>query len=172
MADLVIRPRTEADIPALAEVLAAQRALTRYPMRWPLPFPIEQFIVRSGELGAWTAELGDRPVGHVAVLTADVAIFLEDWQRAHALGASRLAVLSVLFVHPDVRRSGLGRRLHDVAVDWMRSHDLAPCLDVVPVHEAATRLYEGAGWREVGRGRPHWLPEGEPDVVAMVLPVS
>ena len=41
---------------------------------------------------------------------------------------------------------------------------------MVPIHAPAQAMYAAAGWREVGRVRPHWLPAGEPDVVAMVLP--
>lgn len=33
-------------------------------------------------------------------------------------------------------------------------------------------MYVRTGWRVVGRVRPHWLPEGQPDVLAMVLPLS
>ena len=47
-----IRRRRHEDLPALVEVLAAQQPTSRYPMRWPLPFPIEQFVVRDGELAA------------------------------------------------------------------------------------------------------------------------
>jgi len=173
---LTIRPRTEADLPALTQVLAAQQSLTRYPMRWPLPFPIEQFVVRDVDLAGWTAELDHRPVGHVAVQGVDdvftPALLSAPWADAHGRPTDRLGVLGTLFVDPGVRRQGLGRRLHDTAVDWMRAHDLAPCLDVVPVHAAAVEMYAGLGWREVGRVRPHWLPDGEPDVLAMVLPVS
>jgi len=173
VSELVIRPRTEADVPALTEVLAAQQPLTRYPMRWPLPFPVEQFVVRDVDLAAWTAELDGRPVGHVAVQCADEVftprLLAQHWERGHGLPVERLGVLGTLFVDPGVRRMGLGRQLHDTAVDWLRDHDLAPCLDVVPIHAAALEMYAGIGWREVARLRPPWLPDGEPDVLAMVL---
>ena len=169
---LTIRPRTEADLPALTQVLAAQQALTRYPMRWPLPFPIEQFVVRGVDLAGWTAELDDRPVGHVAAQAAHDVAMLPLWETGHDRPRERLGVVGTLFVDPGVRRQGLGRRLHDTAVDWLLERDLAPCLDVVPIHGAAQAMYAAAGWRVVGQERPHWLPDGEPDVLAMVLPVS
>ena len=116
MSELVIRPRTEADVPALTEVLAAQQRLTRYPMRWPLPFPVEQFVVRDVDLAAWTAELDGRPVGHVAVQCADEVftprLLAQHWERGHGLPVERLGVLGTLFVDPGVRRMGLGRQLH------------------------------------------------------------
>ncbi len=169
MGDLVIRPRTEADLPELSGILAAQQALTRYPMRWPLPFPVEEFIVRPSDLTGWTAELDGRVVGHAAAQSADDDLLLPHWSAAHGRPVERLGVLGSFFVDPAVRRMGLGRRLHDTAVAWLRAHDRGPCLDVVPVHAAALEMYARAGWREVAKVRPHWLPDGEPDVLAMVL---
>ena len=172
MSELVVRPRADDDLPHLTAVLAAQQSTTRYPMRWPLPFPVEQFVVRGNDLAAWTAELDGRPVGHVAAQAADDEQLAPYWQDGHGRPADRLGVVGTLFVDPAVRGLGLGRRLHDTAVAWLRAHDRAPCLDVVPVHVAALAMYAGIGWREVARVRPHWLPAGEPDVLAMVLPVS
>ncbi|MGZ5405731.1 MAG: GNAT family N-acetyltransferase, partial [Nocardioides sp.] len=146
---------------------------TRYPMRWPLPFPIERFVVRDVDLAAWTAELDGRPVGHVAAQRAHDDLMLPLWESGHGRPREELGVMGTLFVDPAARRLGLGRRLHDTAVAWLRDHDLAPCLDVVPIHAAAQAMYAAAGWRVAGQGRPHWLPDGEPDVLAMVLrPVS
>jgi GNAT superfamily N-acetyltransferase len=167
-----VRRRRDEDLPALVEVLAAQQPTSRYPMRWPLPFPIEQFVVRDGELAAWTALAGGRPVGHVAVLEANDELFGPHWERGHGLPADRLGVMSTLFVDPTVREAGLGRRLHDVAVAWLREQGRGPCLDVVPVHAGALALYEAAGWREVCRVRTHWLPDDQPDVLGMVLPLT
>lgn len=169
---VTIRPRFAADIPALCDVLAAQQPTSGYPMRWPLPFPVERFVVRDHELAAWTAEADGRPAGHVSVLEARDDQLTEHWARGHGVPPERLGVLSVLFVDSTLRRTGLGRALHDVAVGWMREHDLAPCLDVVPVHEAASAMYAAIGWREVARVRAPWLPADAPDLVGMVLPLS
>ncbi|HEX6151388.1 GNAT family N-acetyltransferase [Nocardioides sp.] len=166
---LEIRPRRDTDVPALVEVLAAQQPTSSYPMRWPLPFPIEQFVVRRGELATWTALADGRPVGHVAVQEATDELFLPHWEWGHGLPGERLGVMSTLFVDPDVRGAGLGRRLHDVAVEWLRAHGRGPCLDVAPVHAGALRLYEAVGWVEVCRLRPPWLPAHQPDVRGMVL---
>jgi len=167
-----VRPREATDLPALVEVLTAQQPASRYPLRWPLPFPVEDFVVREVDLAAWTALLDGRPVGHVSAQHATDEVVLPLWERGHGRSADRLGVVGTLFVDPGVRRRGLGRRLHDTAVDWLREHDLGPCLDVVPIHAPAQEMYAAAGWREVGRARPRWLPDGEPDVLAMVLPLS
>lgn len=170
--EIEIRRRREEDVPGLVEVLAAQQPTSSYPMRWPLPFPIEQFVVRQGELATWTALADGRPVGHVAVLEASDELFGPHWERAHGLPADRLGVMSTLFVDPNVRGAGLGRRLHDVSVGWLREQGRGPCLDVVPVHTGALRLYEAVGWVEVCRLRPPWLPAQQPDVRGMVLPLT
>ena len=166
--ELVVRPREAGDLPALVEVLGAQRGASRYPLRWPLPFPAEEFIARPDDLAAWTALLDGRPVGHASAQRATDEMVLPLWERGHGRPADRLGVLGTLFVDPGVRGRGLGRLLHDAAVAWLREHDLGPCLDVVPIHAPAQAMYAAAGWREVGRARPRWLPAAEPDVVAMV----
>ena len=167
--DLVVRPREAVDVPVLVEVLAVQRGASRYPLRWPLPFPVEEFIVRPDDLAAWTALLDGRPVGHASAQRATDELVLPLWQQGHGRPADGLGVLGTLFVDPGVRGRGLGRLLHDTAVGWLREHDLGPCLDVVPIHAPAQAMYAAAGWRDVGRARPRWLPADEPDVVAMVL---
>src|SRR6476620_4589134 len=62
--DARIRARTPDDLPALAEVLAAQQPYSGYPQRWTLPFPAEDFIRRDGEDAAWVADLDAEVVGH------------------------------------------------------------------------------------------------------------
>lgn len=175
-AAIEVRERTDADLPALVALLEAQQPAARYPLRWPLPFPVERFVAREVDLAAWVAVLEGRVVGHVAAQRLD-DVFTpgglgRTWAAAHGVPPERMGVLGTLFVDQDVRRRGLGRRLHDTALDWLRRHDLAPCLDVVPVHAAATVMYDRLGWVAAGRVRPAWLPDGEPDVVAMVLPLS
>ncbi len=169
----VVRARAEADLPALVEVLAAQRDAARYPLRWPLPFPTEDFIRRSSDLAGWVAEVDGRVVGHVAAQAVDDVFSPGElgraWSAGHGRPVGELGIMGTLFVDPAVRGRGVGRALHDASVGWLRDRGLAPCLDVVPVHAAALVMYERLGWTEVARVRPPWLPDVEPDVVAMVL---
>jgi GNAT superfamily N-acetyltransferase len=163
---VVIRERRDEDIPALATALAEQQAATQYPVRWPLPFPVERFLVRPDEERAWVAEVDDRVVGHVAVyaLAGDL--------RPHfveAIGTDQLAELAVLFVAGDVIGTGVGGRLHDTAVDWIIASGRQPVLDVVPVHARAVEVYRHRGWRVVGEVRPVWLAEDFPTLVLMTL---
>jgi GNAT superfamily N-acetyltransferase len=162
----VVRERREDDVPALAVVLAEQQAISQYPVRWPLPFPVEEFLVRPGEERAWVAELDGRVVGHVAVYE------LEGELREHfvaATGTEELAELAVLFVAADVIGTGVGGLLHDTAVDWIVSTGRQPVLDVVPVHARAVEVYRRRGWDAVGEVRPVWLAEDFPMLTLMTL---
>ena len=71
LSGLRVRPRREADLPALLTILARQQAETSYPFSWPPPYPAEQFVVRPLELAAWVAELDGEVVGHVALHAAE-----------------------------------------------------------------------------------------------------
>lgn len=162
-----LRLRTPGDLPALARVLAEQQSATRYPLRWPLPFPVEEFLVRKSEERAWVAEEHGRAVGHVAVgAVADPeieAVFRE------ATGTSALANVSVLFVAARLRGSGLGGRLLDLAVKWAEEGGRQPVLDVVQGHDQAIGVYRHRGWQLVGEARPAWLGAHDPPVLLMAL---
>ncbi|WKN49432.1 GNAT family N-acetyltransferase [Nocardioides sp. Arc9.136] len=161
-AGVVVRPRRPDDVPVLVEVLAEQQPGSRYPMRWPLPFPVERFLVRGTEEAAWVAELDGRVVGHVAVCSVpDPEVFGVPGD---------LVSVAVLFVGLAVRGTGTGGLLLDTAVAWAHEHERLPVLDVVPRHSRAIAVYRHRGWVEVGRVRPDWLPADEDDVVLMTLP--
>ena len=173
-----IRPRRPDDVPALVAVLMGQQQLTRYPFRDPLPVPPEEFLHADDALGAWTAEVDGRAVGHVCRVGSPrgphAASMNEACARAHGCGVDELSWVSTLFVDPTARGLGIGRALVGTVVDDIRAADLRPCLEVLPVHSAALALYEADGWQEVLRLRPDWLRtvDGEvpPDVRVLVLP--
>ena len=161
---LVVRERRDDDVPALAVVLAEQQSTSRYPVRWPLPIPVEDFLVRPGEERAWVAELDGRVVGHVAVYTLDGDL-REPFVAA--IGTEDLAELAVLFVAADVIGTGVGGRLHDTAVDWIVATGRQPVLDVVPVHDASGRGLPAPRLGGRRRGAPgvagRGLPDADPD---------
>lgn len=167
--EVMIRPRQPEDLPALAWVLTAQRARSRYPVRWPLPFPVEQFIARDGEMHAWTALLDGTPIGHAAV----TAVTETEVGLAWAAGAGRpveeLACVATLFVGDDVRGLGVGGRLLDTAVAVIVESGRTPVLDVVRSHSPAAAIYQARGWTVVGEARPTWLPADEQPVLLMAL---
>ncbi|ROR89790.1 GNAT family N-acetyltransferase [Nocardioides aurantiacus] len=165
---VTLRPRRPEDVPRLAELLAAQQPTSHYPLRWPLPFPVEDFLVRPGEQAAWVAERDGVLLGHVALTDpGDLA----DRFAAALPGRRRddLAAVSVLVVAPASRGLGIGGLLLDTAVAHARAAGWLPVLDVVPTHVGAVSLYRGRGWREVGSFRPPWLAEERPALLLMVL---
>lgn len=163
------RPRTAADLPVLAALLAAQQPRSRYPFRWPLPFPAEEFIARAGEERSWVAEEAGALAGHIAV----TRVFDDDLGRVWATATGReplaLACISAFFVDESRRGLGIGGGLLDRAVAQIREQHRLPVLDVVQRHGSALAIYRGRGWRVVGEVRPPWLPDDEPPVLAMVL---
>jgi GNAT superfamily N-acetyltransferase len=167
LATVTIRARRPTDLPGLVALLAEQQPGSRYPLRWPLPFPVERFLVRSTEERAWVAEVDGVLAGHVAVTTPDGE--MAD-AFARACPGRAVAEVSVLFTGTAARGTGLGGRLLDTAVAAIRSSGRTPALDVVPAHSAAVQVYRHRGWAEVGRVRPAWLPADQPDVLLMVLP--
>ncbi len=166
---VTVRPRADSDLDRLVSVLVAQQPSSGYPVRWPLPFPAEEFVVRGGELGAWVAEVDGDVVGHAALLHPADGWEAEAFTAAMGLPTERLATVSTLFVDPERRGLGLGTRLLDVAVAAARGLGRVPVLDVVQEHSPAADLYRRRGWRVVGETRPHWLPPDRKPVLLMTL---
>lgn len=174
-----IRRRRPEDVPQLERVLAAQQPSSGYPVRWPLPFPIEQFLVRSTERAAWVAVEGvagedphERPetvIGHVSVLDAAPGWEADAWSAGTGLAASALGVVGVLFVDPTATGRGVGSALLSTAVEHLRSIGRVPVLDVVSESPRAVALYERHGWHDIGSVRPPWLPADRAPVRLMAL---
>ncbi|MCY7397202.1 MAG: GNAT family N-acetyltransferase [Nocardioides sp.] len=165
--DLLVRARHADDLPVLVELLSAQQAGSSYPIRWPLPIPTVDFLVRPTERRAWVAESAGAVVGHVTVAHVDeplVPLF------APALGSAPMGMISVLFTAEAWRGLGVGGTLLDTAVAWIRVQGEVPVLDVVPTHDTALTIYQRRGWVEVGRARFVWLPGNLPEVLLMALP--
>jgi ribosomal protein S18 acetylase RimI-like enzyme len=164
-----LRARVAADLPVLVGILEAQQPDTGYPVRWPLPFPVEDFVVRPTELAAWVALDGDAVVGHVAVLEVGTGWETEGWCEGTGLPASALAAVAVLFVDPDASGRGVGSTLLAAAVEHARALGRTPVLDVVSESTRAVALYERHGWQVVGQARPPWLPADRAPLLLMAL---
>lgn len=178
--DLTIRPRREADLPTLGAVLLEQQPVSGYPHRSPLTIPVRDFLSRPTEIAAWVAEVDGQPVGHIALsrppdpadLSEGHAAIVRAWEGAHDRPHTALGEISVFFTALAARGRGMGSALLTTALDDLAARDLAPCLDVVPTHADALRLYRRTGWVEAGSGRPDWLDDSAPDVLALVLPLA
>lgn len=166
---VTVRARRPGDVPRLVELLGAQQAGSGYPVRWPLPFPVEEFLVREGELGAWVAVVGGEVVGHVSVLRPRAGWEAEGWVAGTGEPVERLAAVAVLFVDPAAGGRGVGTVLLGRAVSYIREVGRVPVLDVVQEHSVAADLYRRRGWRVVGEARPPWLPRDRRPVLLMTL---
>lgn len=162
-----IRARREEDLPELARILAAQQPQSRYPFRWPLPFPAREFIVRSSEQKAWVSTRDGEVTGHVSVTSLEQDLLGEGWSAGTGLPHHDLVCLSVLFVDQSLRGTGVGGQLLDTAECWIFDRGLTAVLDVVQQHSSALAVYRHRGWREIGQARPPWLPDDEPPVILM-----
>jgi GNAT superfamily N-acetyltransferase len=175
--DVIVRPREPADVPVVGELILRQQQQTRYPFRNPLPFPIEQFVARDGELAAWVAETApdttaDAPtlVGHVSVLDVTDHEIGPSWAGAAGRPVEELAAVSVLVVDLALGRRGIATRLMDACEAYVLGLGRTPVLEVVAdAHSGALSLYLRRGWRVTGEVRPRWLPPGEGPVKIMVL---
>jgi GNAT superfamily N-acetyltransferase len=139
-----------------------QQPLTRYPFRNPLPFPVEQFVQRPGELGAWVAEVDDRPgpVGHVSLVAVGEHHLGPRWAAAVGRPVEDLAAVSVLVVDPEVTGRGLARALLDTCEAHAHGLGRVPVLEVLGLQQRAAGIYASRGWRAIGEDEPDWLPPG------------
>ncbi len=159
-------------MPAVCDLVMRQQPLTRYPYRNPLPFPVEDFVVRRGELGAWVALVDghDDPVGHVSLVEVGDHHLGHRWADAVGRPVSDLATVSVLVVDPAVTSRGLGRALLDACERHARSLGRVPVLEVLSLQQRAAAIYASRGWRSIGQETPDWLPPGtDLQVTLMVL---
>jgi GNAT superfamily N-acetyltransferase len=167
-----IRLRAAADLPRLVEVLGAQQPISRYPIRWPLPVPPEEFVARDGELGAWVAEVEGTVVGHVSLLEVQPGWEADGFEAATGLPRDRMASVSGLFVDPGATGLGVGTSLLEAALERARELGRFPVLDVAAQHERAVALYRRHGWSVVGETWPDWLPDGFGPFLVMTPPAA
>ncbi|MEJ1170461.1 GNAT family N-acetyltransferase [Variovorax sp. CCNWLW235] len=112
---------------------------------------------------AWVALSGeDRIVGHVDL-------------RAHPAACMEHRCLLGMGVHREWRRSGLGQRLLDAAVEWAKADQQMAWIDlqVIASNDAAVRLYERAGFTGTGLVQDCFRVDGrQVDYLSMALPVQ
>ncbi|MEM9132648.1 MAG: GNAT family N-acetyltransferase [Actinomycetota bacterium] len=149
MSTIIVRSRADADGPALGALAAVVQERDGYPPHLPGD-EAGAFILDGEPLAAWVATDGDAVVGHVALHDHSSPGVLDLVADGVGVAPDGCGVVARLFVTPDLRRSGLGRRLLDIAVAECRRLGLLPVLDVVDRFEAAIALYEHVGWRRLG----------------------
>ena len=139
---LQMRPMEGADVP---EVLAVERA--GYPHPWTEG--IFRDCLRAGYC-CWVLEVEGRMVGH-GVLSVAVG-------EAHVLN---------ICVRPDWQGRGLGRRILERMLRLARQHEADTAfLEVRVSNTVAQRLYESAGFNEIGLRRGYYPADnGREDAV-------
>ena len=126
---MVIRPATEHDIDAMHRVRTSVRENR---LSDPALVQPQHYRAMLGELGrGWVAEVGGSIVGFAVA----------DRSRANVWA---------LFVDPAFEGRGIGRRLHDVLLEWLFSTGLDRVwLSTVP-GTRAEGFYRAAGWTVAG----------------------
>lgn len=163
-----IRLRDDGDRDALVRLLCKQQPVSGYPVRWPLPGPVEGFIFRDRDEIAWVACHGDEIVGHVAV--GRTSAELDDvFVPVLGVPGESLRVVTTLFTAPRVQGRGVCGRLLRTAEQYIEAGAPTGVLDVVPTHERAFAMYLRRGWQVVAQRRPAWQPADAPDFRYLVL---
>lgn len=169
-----VRPRVEADRPALLAALAGCAAATGYlggPDGTLVP-DAEDHVFDPRFSSAWVAELNGVVVGHVALMPMrrgkDPAA--EDlWTAATGRPADDHLVVKRLFVAPAAQRLGIADRLLDTAVAAAGADGRVAVLDTASVAAPALAMYRSRGWHEVGTAAAHWAGDRF-DIVLFVQP--
>jgi GNAT superfamily N-acetyltransferase len=143
-----IRPRLETDLPACEQLVRVVYELDGYPGHWPRD--LRDFLAQPDAIAAWVALMNGEVVGHVALLPDSSDASMDLAMAATGLALERLGFVSRLFVSPEVRRHGVGRRLLEAAAPFARERGLHPVLDVVTRFQPAIDLYESSGWTRAG----------------------
>lgn len=145
----VVRPRTDADLPALVALLRRVHEASGYPGHWPEP--PDPWIARPHTLAAWVAagETGEL-VGHVALHDAGEDRSAPLMAELAGLDVGEVDVVARLFVAPESQGGGVGRALLEVAAQAARARGRVPVLDVLADSAGALAFYHSCGWRRCG----------------------
>ena len=150
---MIIRSRSAGDLDRCAAVAEAVYAVDGYPAYLPgqvRPGVLRSFLDVADAHAAWVAEEDGDIVGHVALHAHGSGPVMDLAGRATGRPAEALAVVARLLVAPQLRRSGAGRALLEVASEEATARRLWPVLDVAVFLRGAVGLYESAGWRCAG----------------------
>lgn len=173
-----VRPRAASDFPALAALLERQQPTSLYPVRWPLPMPVDTFIARPGEVASFVAEGADGALlGHVAVRSGlggpvDERELTTRWAVAHQCREEDVRVIAVLFTDPMTAGMGVGSALFRAATDAALKDGGRPCLDVVATNTGPVSFYHRRGWKTIGEWGAPWNPDKLTSVLLMILPLD
>lgn len=151
----LIRVRTDEDLRACVDALAAVHACDRYPVDWPTD--PRRWLAPADLVGAWVAVERTDVVGHVGLSLHDATELPPSVAEAIGTSAGRIGSITRLFITPSGRGHGLATRLLDVAREKAAELGAPLVLDVSDEGRAAIAVYERAGWERVASARADWL---------------
>lgn len=157
---MLLRSRTDEDIPGCVTALWAVHQRDGYPTVWP--GDPAAWLTPVGCTAAWVAALSDdSPVAHVCLVNGAHPADADAAATATGVDPTLLATVSRLFVSPTARGRGLAASLVRAVTVYAHRTGLQPMLDVVDDGGPAVALYEREGWDLVHERAADWTtPEG------------
>lgn len=159
--EIRIRPRTDSDLPELLVVLSACAADSGYfaDEAGNLISQAAELIAGPGFRQSWVAEDESGLLGQISLLPlplSDDEPYFPFWFAATGAPAEKHVLVKRLFVHPRAQGRGVAKGLMGAAMADLAAAGLIGVLDTASIAEPAMALYQGLGWREVGRTKPTW----------------
>lgn len=147
-----IRPRTDADLAGVGDLLTATHHSDAYPVI--LLDDMAAWGAAADVVAAWVATDPDadgQVVGHVVLTDAEPGdAATVQWLGATGQPIDELIAVRRLVVHQRVHGSGTGAALLATAVEAAHALGRRPVLDMADNLAAAGRLYERAGFEHIG----------------------
>ena len=113
----------------------------------------------------------ERPNGMAFVAVADDGRFVGMANGGPAMDHAEAAGVYGMWVAPEARGQGLGRRLLEAVEGWAREAGYDRIgLGVTTTNRAATRLYEGSGYTDTGERHP-LRDDTDLEIAIMVKPL-
>lgn len=148
MSDVTIRPTMKGDLAPLADVLLDVHAADGYPVEG-VENPLA-WVDISEPIGQWTALLGGRAVGHIALMRPEGDDECAIISKKTGQSLEQIGVVARLFVSPSARGHGIGNQLLLAAETMAARNSITPILEVLEKDKAAMNLYVGRGWVPLG----------------------
>lgn len=128
-APMIFREASTSDIP---QIQVVRHTVTENTLSDPSLVPdkdVDDYINRRGK--GWVCEVGDTIVGFSIVSITDHNVW-------------------ALFVQPGHDKKGIGKKLHDMMMDWYFAHTRTTIWLGTAPNTRAEDFYRKAGWKEAG----------------------
>lgn len=126
---MIIREATSADIPQIQVVRNSVKENMLSDPALVSDADCDEFINKRGK--GWVCDIDGRIVGFSIVDLKENNVW-------------------ALFLHPDFEKAGIGRKLHDVMIDWYFTQTRDGIWLGTAPGTRAEQFYHKAGWRENG----------------------